>query len=440
MHIRTTGMLHPAANREGGPSDHFDSRRSYNRQQQMDDQLKSRIRDYVNSAYLAALQNSRQQTAEQIASTKASLAQRGVIVSGRTVHEIAKIHGNQVNALVQARADALLDAYELYGADFGDEILAEVRSLRANLLVHIAEKDSGLPPGLPAGSMFKALLEDNTGAIVNAIACQIEQRKVAPKFKKGDIDREFEKIAIEEARLSVAEDHRPHPRVGAVVVKAGKVVSRAHRGENPKCHAEFIALEGKLADDLVAGSTVYTTLEPCTTRKHPKIPCAQRLIDRRVERVVIGMLDPNPEIRGLGIQALNDAGIETQLFPRDLQSQIEEINREFIRAQRERQMQACASPPEPIPARPVSSSLEEDPKIAELLRYKGKDVVVFNRQKYGNGYLEGYWASGALILDCTPLYVVLQDRGSQSKQTFPLTNVEVGFDFEKDRLKLTLYR
>lgn len=150
-------------------------------------------------------------------------------------------------------------------------------------------------------------------------------------------DRKFALMAIEEARKSVAEDSRPHPRVGVVVVKDGKVLSKAHRGENPKSHAEYIAMEVKLPDDVVAGATVYTTLEPCTTRNHPKIPCAQRLLDRKVSRVVIGMLDPNPDIRGRGDQVLSDAGIETQLFPRDLRAQVEEINRDFVNAQRRRQ-------------------------------------------------------------------------------------------------------
>jgi pyrimidine deaminase RibD-like protein len=159
------------------------------------------------------------------------------------------------------------------------------------------------------------------------------QRRNSP----DDADRIFSMMAIDEARKSVPEDTRPHPRVGVVVVKDGKVISKAHRGEKPKCHAEYIALEAKLPDELVAGATVYTTLEPCTARKHPKIPCARRLIERKVARVVIGMLDPNPEIRGMGDQLLSDANIETQLFPRDLRSQVEELNREFIKSQKERQ-------------------------------------------------------------------------------------------------------
>ncbi len=149
-------------------------------------------------------------------------------------------------------------------------------------------------------------------------------------------DRRFALLAIEEARKSVAEDGRPHPKVGAVIVKDGKVLAKAHRGENPKCHAEYVALEGKLSHETLVGATVYTTLEPCVKRNPPKVCCAQRLIDRKVARVIIGMLDPNPDIRGLGDQLLSEANIEIQLFPKDLRAQVEEMNRDFIRDQKEK--------------------------------------------------------------------------------------------------------
>jgi pyrimidine deaminase RibD-like protein len=147
-------------------------------------------------------------------------------------------------------------------------------------------------------------------------------------------DTAFARMAIEEAKRSVAEpDGRMHPKVGVVVVKDGSVNAKAHRGEFPESHAEFIALDKKLADTSVVGATVYATLEPCTTRHHPKVPCAVRLAERGVARVFIGMLDPNPDIRGMGKMALSDANIETQLFPQNLMAEVAELNRDFIREQ-----------------------------------------------------------------------------------------------------------
>ena len=152
------------------------------------------------------------------------------------------------------------------------------------------------------------------------------------QLSEAEGDRAFARLAIEEARKSVPEnDGRPHPWVGAIVVKDGRVLSRAHRGELSSNHAEYIALEKKLSDEAVAGATVYTTLEPCTTRNHPKIPCAARLIERKVARVLIGMLDPDDRISGRGWRKLRSAGIVVESFPPDLVPVIEELNRDFTR-------------------------------------------------------------------------------------------------------------
>jgi ATP-dependent DNA helicase RecG len=140
------------------------------------------------------------------------------------------------------------------------------------------------------------------------------------------------KLAIGVAKKSKPEsDNRVHPKVGVVVVKNGKVLATACRGE--LCageHAEYTVLERKLKNRDLTGSILYTTLEPCTTRKHPKIPCAKWIVKRRIHTVVIGILDPNPEIRGKGVLFLRENNVLVEHLPAELQLKIEEINKDFI--------------------------------------------------------------------------------------------------------------
>ncbi|MCL0049997.1 tetratricopeptide repeat protein [Thermodesulfovibrionales bacterium] len=145
------------------------------------------------------------------------------------------------------------------------------------------------------------------------------------------------KLAIEEAKKSIPEpDGRIHPRVGVVIVRGAEVLATAYRGEiSAGDHAEYTALERKLADVDLTGATLYTTLEPCTKRSHPKSPCAKRIADRRISKVVIGILDPNPDIYKSGLFLLKGKGVEIEHFPSKLQREIEELNKEFIETQKE---------------------------------------------------------------------------------------------------------
>lgn len=122
----------------------------------------------------------------------------------------------------------------------------------------------------------------------------------------------------------------PTPIVGAIVVKDGIVLGEAFRGEfDPGDHAEFTLLQKKLSDIDVSGATLFTTLEPCTIRNYPKKPCAEWIIERGISRVVIGILDPNPEVCGLGQLMLRQARIQVAHFDADLVDVVESLNKEF---------------------------------------------------------------------------------------------------------------
>lgn len=136
--------------------------------------------------------------------------------------------------------------------------------------------------------------------------------------------------AVQLAEKCESEPGRLSPKVGAMVLKGGKVVGEAFRGElSPGDHAEFTVLHRKLPNRPLEGATLITTLEPCTVRGASKTPCAERIVRRGIKRVVIGTLDPNPIIRGQGHLALQRAGIQVDMFPDDLVKKLQQINEAF---------------------------------------------------------------------------------------------------------------
>lgn len=168
----------------------------------------------------------------------------------------------------------------------------------------------------------------------NQLAYQLNEGKQVMETLTS-FDEQCMKLAIGEARKARSRPDRIDPLVGVVAAKDGEVIATAFRGESTSGeHAEYVLLDQKLSGADLTGATIYTTLEPCTKRRHPKISCTQRLIERRVSRVIIGMLDPNPYLSGRSMRILNEAGVEIAFFPHDLAASIHNLNENFVREAR----------------------------------------------------------------------------------------------------------
>lgn len=139
---------------------------------------------------------------------------------------------------------------------------------------------------------------------------------------------------------------KPDPLVGVVLVdKHGNELARAHRGNfGPGDHAEFTIFEKLTSDQDPVGGTLYVTLEPCTKRERPKKPCAERVIEKGVKRVVIGIRDPNPDIYGRGVDLLQKHGVKVDHFDEDLAEEIKNLNKEFSDFMNEQTKESKMSP------------------------------------------------------------------------------------------------
>ncbi|KGX87177.1 bifunctional diaminohydroxyphosphoribosylaminopyrimidine deaminase/5-amino-6-(5-phosphoribosylamino)uracil reductase RibD [Pontibacillus litoralis] len=124
-----------------------------------------------------------------------------------------------------------------------------------------------------------------------------------------DQDAMYMQLALQMAKATAGQTS-PNPCVGAVVVKGGQVLGMGAHLQAGDAHAEVHALQ--MAGSESRDATIYVTLEPCSHYgKTP--PCADAIVKAGVKRAVISALDPNPQVSGLGVERLRDAGIEVEI-------------------------------------------------------------------------------------------------------------------------------
>lgn len=103
-----------------------------------------------------------------------------------------------------------------------------------------------------------------------------------------------------------------NPSVGCVIVKNNEIISSARTENGGRPHAESLAIN-KIESKNLVGSNIYITLEPCCINKENEISCADKIIQSKFARVIIGIIDPNPKISGKSIYILKNNKIETSV-------------------------------------------------------------------------------------------------------------------------------
>ena len=123
------------------------------------------------------------------------------------------------------------------------------------------------------------------------------------------VDRQHLKRAIEISRLS-----EPSPtayRVGCVIVSSkGEVFEGYTHETNNKNHAEEEAvLKAKAIGADLSGATLYSSMEPCSTRASKPVSCSELIIDRKMAKVVYAYSEPDHFVVCEGTDMLRRAGI-----------------------------------------------------------------------------------------------------------------------------------
>lgn len=142
----------------------------------------------------------------------------------------------------------------------------------------------------------------------------------------------------------------PNPMVGALIVKKSEIVGQGYHKKAGEPHAEINAITA--AGKKAQGGTLYVNLEPCNHYGRTP-PCTQSILAAGIRQVVVGMCDPNPGVRGGGIDFLQSHGVKVKYGVLDKECRL--LNEAFITYVRDKRpfviMKAAASMDGKIAAR-----------------------------------------------------------------------------------------
>lgn len=162
----------------------------------------------------------------------------------------------------------------------------------------------------------------------------VSENKEKGQRKMTDTDAKYMKEAIRQAKKAYAIGEVP---IGCVIVRDGKIISRGYNrrtiDRNTLAHAELAAIKKaskKLDDWRLEGCTMYVTLEPCQM-------CAGALVQSRIDRVVVGCMNPKAGCAGsiLNLLQIPEFNHQVELETGVLEEECSQMMKDFFRELRE---------------------------------------------------------------------------------------------------------
>ena len=151
---------------------------------------------------------------------------------------------------------------------------------------------------------------------MSKIATRIARRQLRQKqeeeraIEQRKTDEHYMRLALQQARRALALGEVP---IGCVIVKDGQVIARGYNRRNTDhntlSHAELNAIRKasrKLQDWRLEGCTIYITLEPCQM-------CSGAIVQSRIDRCVVGAMNPKAGCAGSVLNILQDERFNHQV-------------------------------------------------------------------------------------------------------------------------------
>lgn len=105
----------------------------------------------------------------------------------------------------------------------------------------------------------------------------------------------------------------PNPGVGCIIVKNGEIISYGHTSPGGRPHAEQNAIKRIKNKQLLHGSTIYVSLEPCFHYGETE-PCVDLIITNKLSKVVIAAIDPDSRVSTKSIAKLRENNITVEII------------------------------------------------------------------------------------------------------------------------------